>query len=57
MGKDTTSTTREDTGLIDSLLGIKHYDTKITDGDRTVRGGGLTSEDSQKNASDQWDDD
>ncbi len=55
MGKKTTSKTEEKLSFINAITGVgPHYETTITDGDRTVGAEGFTSETSQKRASEKW---
>lgn len=56
MGKKTKSRTEKETWLEESLFGLgSHYKTTISDGDRKVEGRAHDSEESQRIASDKWD--
>ena len=56
MGK-TTSTTEEDSFFEERLFGNHHYKTTISDGERTVTGLGRTAEESERRASEEWNQD
>jgi hypothetical protein len=52
---DTKSTTKDVSGMMDSALGTKTYETTISNGHDSVSNRGGTPEQSQSKASDSWD--
>ena len=56
MGREATSRTREEQWPEETVFQTHHYVTKISDGRHTVEGRGKDAEESQKIASEKWDD-
>ena len=56
MGRETTSRTKEESTIVETFFEDSHYVTTITDGDRTVEGRAKDAEESQRIASEKWND-
>jgi len=57
MGDRVTSSTERESNFMERLFDDHHYRTTISDGKRTVSRCGWTSEESERNASEEWEDD
>jgi len=54
MGREVTSNTEEVSDTVEYLCGGSHFECTISDGYNSVVGVGETSEEAEKNASDEW---
>ncbi len=55
MSDEKKSTTEEKADFVEHLTGGSHFETRISDGGKSVTGAGRTSEESQEAASKKWD--